>query len=230
MAIHMSPLSFPQYDYVAFRNFVAALTPYLLIFSFYARYGVANYRVKSGQLTSNHLIVHIVTGLLEAIIYTARTNYIQKESAPNAYDLMLCLIWAWSALMLIKTLPAGDPTTTRPAYQSVALYRPVVAVLAYFYQEPFFYRAYIKALNSFIYTRLAIFLINRSGVWDHLSYSALYSVCIPLSGTAAVYEGWGVVAAGFLISLIYFLFLFNKWVSKKVDEEVKKVCYAHKWE
>ncbi|KAJ5158872.1 uncharacterized protein N7500_008523 [Penicillium coprophilum] len=189
--------------------------PYLIILLYHTRRHV---RVYSSKFSKNKtcLYIHISTGIIESARYhITKARHGNDDLLPGIMDVISCLIWSWSSVILVKTLRRGDPLTTRPPYQVAAFMRPVVCITSYFLKSPSLHRVSISALDSFVYARLAIFFLIYTPYLPGYSYSTIYSFSIPLAALFSVYSS-RVRGA----SLLFFLFTayvakLNKWVTQR---------------
>ncbi|PHH80941.1 hypothetical protein CDD80_5151 [Ophiocordyceps camponoti-rufipedis] len=192
---------------------------YSSVFGFHTRRTVSTYNRKFQKSTSYALPVHIATGLFEIFRYQLRASLYGEDNVTAAGgDVIVCLIWAWSSLALVRSLRRGDPSTTRPAYQAGTLLRPVAALAAYLLQSPAMYRVCAKAINSFIYARVGIFIMHKSGFLRKHQDSAVYAICIPVSAILAIHEGRVPGAVPLYIAAMFAVGWLNNWVSSAIRE------------
>ncbi|KAM4063903.1 hypothetical protein HRG_006994 [Hirsutella rhossiliensis] len=192
---------------------------YGAIFGFHERRAIPTYNRKFRKSKSYHLPVHIVTGLFEITRYQLRVAVHGETVAPGPVDVLVCLVWAWSSLELVRSLQRGDPLTTRPAYQAGTVLRPLASLAAYALQSPPLYRVCAKAINSFLYARLGIFIVDKSGFMREHSNAAVYAICIPLSAVLGIYEGGYPGAVPVYVASVLAVAWLNRWVSRGLREQ-----------
>ncbi|RDA87736.1 hypothetical protein CP532_1794 [Ophiocordyceps camponoti-leonardi (nom. inval.)] len=192
---------------------------YSSVFGFHTRRTVATYNGKFRKSTSYALPVHIATGLFEIFRYQIRAAlYGEDVVTAKGGDVIVCFIWAWTSLALVRSLRRGDPSTTRPAYQAGTLLRPVAAVAAYALQSPALYRVCAKAINSFVYARVGIFIMHKSGFLRRHQDSAVYAVCIPVSAILSIHEGRVAGAVPLYLAAMFGVGWLNHWVSAAIKD------------
>ncbi|PFH59416.1 hypothetical protein XA68_12418 [Ophiocordyceps unilateralis] len=192
---------------------------YSSVFGFHTRRTVATYNGKFRKSTSYALPVHIATGLFEIFRYQIRAAlYGEDVVTATSGDVIVCFIWAWTSLALVRSLRRGDPSTTRPAYQAGTLLRPVAAIAAYALQSPALYRVCAKAINSFVYARVGIFIMHKSGFLRRHQDSSVYAVCIPVSAILSIHEGRVTGAVPLYLAAMFAVGWLNHWVSSAIKE------------
>ncbi|KJZ72784.1 hypothetical protein HIM_07859 [Hirsutella minnesotensis 3608] len=189
---------------------------YALVLGAYSARSAPIYNQKFKKTSSYHLPVHIVTGLTEITRYQIRAAKHDGHVLPNAFDIALCLTWAYFGLLLTRSLRRGDPSTTRPTYQAAAIFRPVATILAYVLGNEALYRAGSKLINSFIYARAGVFVVNTSGIMRKHSYASVYAVAIPISAVVAIHEANVTGAVGVYVALIMAVAQLNYYVSLRL--------------
>lgn len=203
----------------AVAELVIHVVLYGAIFGFHERRVVPAYNRKFRKSKAYHLPIHIVTGLFEITRYQLRVVLHGETVCPQLGDVAVCLVWAWSSLELVRSLQRGDPLTTRPAYQAGTVLRPVASLAAYALQSPSLYRVCAKAINSFLYARLGIFVVDKSGYMREHSNAAVYAICIPLSAVLGIYEGNYTGAVPVYVASVLAVAALNRWVSRGLREQ-----------
>lgn len=209
---------FSGLHYRAVAELAIYIVLYSAIFGFHERRVIPTYNRKFRKSKSYQLPVHIATGLFEITRYQLRVALHGETVFPHFGDLLVCLIWAWSSLGLVRSLQRGDPLTTRPAYQAGTVLRPLVSLAAFILQSPSLYRVCAKAINSFLYARLGIFIVDQSGYMREHSQAAVYAICIPLSAVLGIYEGNYPGAVPVYVASVFAV----AWLNRRVSQELRK--------
>ncbi|PHH81894.1 hypothetical protein CDD83_3452 [Cordyceps sp. RAO-2017] len=192
---------------------------YGAVFRFHTSRTVQVYNQKFRKSTSYHLPVHIATGLFEITRYQVRVaRHGEAAVAPGGGDVVVCLIWAWTSLCLVRSLQRGDPATTRPAYQAGIVLRPLCSLAGFALQSPSLYRVCAKAINSFVYARVGIWLVHKSAFLRGQPDSAVYSLCIPVSAILSIHEGRVLGAVPVYVAVMFAIRHLNHWVSTYLGE------------
>ncbi|KAJ5898766.1 hypothetical protein N7495_003510 [Penicillium taxi] len=160
-----------------------------------------------------YLYIHIFTGLAEASRYRFREFQNQSFVLPDALDVLSSFLWSWTSLELVKTLRRGDPRTTRPPYQAAACLRPVATLVSYIYGISSLYTVSVRALDGFIYARLAIFYFVHTPYMRYYSNSQIYAVSIPLASTISIYQSRVHSATLIFILVTAYITKLNEWVT-----------------
>ncbi|KAJ5459262.1 hypothetical protein N7530_011206 [Penicillium desertorum] len=189
--------------------------PYVAILLYHTRRQVRIYSTAFSKHKA-FLFIHIGTGIMELARYhISKARLGNDDVLPGVIDVLSCLIWSWTSLVLVKTLRRGDPLTTRPPYQVGAVLRPVICIASYILQLPSLHRISISALDSFVYARMAIFFFTYTPYLRGYSYSTIYSLSIPLAAVLSIHEsrvrGASIV---FMLAMAYVAKL-NEWVTHR---------------
>lgn len=146
----------------------------------YPRY-VSTFRKRS----SFPLILHIAAGSFELVRFHVTAAF--HAPTPDAFDLVAALVQSATNLYLAKTLVRGNETT-RPSYQAGGIMRPIVSTIAFFKGDAYLHRGSVKLVNSFIYTRMIIYLAQHMGLSKTFSQSTIYAFGVFLGAVIAVSE------------------------------------------
>ncbi|PWY83566.1 hypothetical protein BO70DRAFT_290691 [Aspergillus heteromorphus CBS 117.55] len=165
------------------------------------------------------LPIHITTGLMESFRYQIRAaTSDQKDILPNELDVISSFIWSWTSFVLVKSLRRGHPSTTRPPYQTAAVLRPVISLASYVFEIPGFYKLSIRALDSFGYARLAIFLLTHTPYLEKVTSSDIYALAIPVASLLSIH-GSRVPGATLAFGVITaYVAKLNRWVTRRSRE------------
>ncbi|KJZ79559.1 hypothetical protein HIM_01028 [Hirsutella minnesotensis 3608] len=203
----------------AVAELVIYLVLYTGIFGFHGRRAIPGYNQKFRKTKNYHLPLHIATGIFEISRYQIRVAMHGETVVPYAADIFICLVWSWTSLSLVRSLQRGDPSTTRPAYQAGIILRPLACIGAYLFGSHLLYRVCAKALNSFLYARLGIFIADRTGFLRYHSGSVAYAICIPLSAVLGIHEGNVPGTVPLYVGFAFGIAYLNRWVSLGLREQ-----------
>jgi hypothetical protein len=203
-------------------NTIEALVSGLLftfIFAHHSRWTVPMYAKKFQRRTNFPLLLHISTGVFElARLHYYRTRQGGIVRSPNTIDLAACFVQALTSLQLAKSSRRGDVYSTRPCYQAGSVLRVVLEVTAFIQGSAALHAASVKCLNSFIYTRLIIFVATRVLRLDsRLPLSALYAYGVFLGAVFAV-NGSGIpLGVPVYITLVGVVMALNRLTSDAIN-------------
>ncbi|KAJ5383075.1 hypothetical protein N7517_000986 [Penicillium concentricum] len=188
---------------------------YLTIILYHTRRHVRIYSSKF-SIQKACLFIHIGTGIMESSRYhISKARLGNDDIIPTALDVLSCLIWTWSSVVLVKTLRRGDPLTTRPPYQTGAFVRPLICIASYLFELPILHRVSISALDSFVYARLAIFFFIYTPYLRGHSYSTIYSISIPLAAVFSIHQSGVRGASLAFVLLTAYVAKLNEWVTHR---------------
>jgi hypothetical protein len=191
------------------------LGAYLTIILYHTRRQIRIY----SKIFSKHrasLILHIITGITELSRYNiTKTRLGHDNILPEPLDVMSCIIWGCTSVVLVRTLRRGDPITTRPPYQVGAILRPVLSITSYLLKLPDLHKVSISALDSFLYARLGIFFFTYTPYLRGYSSSAIYSLSIPLAAVFSIHESCVPGASLVFILAVAGVAKVNEWVTHR---------------
>ncbi|CAG7975723.1 unnamed protein product [Penicillium nalgiovense] len=188
---------------------------YIVIILYHTRRQVGIYS-KTFSKHRAFFFIHIGTGIMELARYhISKARLGNDDILPEVIDVLSCLIWSWTSLVLVKTLRRGDPLTTRPPYQAGAILRPAISVASYLLGLPSLHRISISALDSFVYARMAIFFFTYTPYLRGYSYSTIYSLSIPLSAALSIHESRVRGASLVFILATAYIAKLNEWVTHR---------------
>ncbi|CAG8886353.1 unnamed protein product [Penicillium egyptiacum] len=170
---------------------------YIVIILYHTQRQVRIYSTKFSK-HKPFLFIHIGTGIMESTRYhISKARRRNDDILPEVTDVLSCLLWSWTSLVLVKTLRRGDPLTTRPPYQAGAILRPVISV------------------TSFVYARLAIFFFTYTPYLRGYSHSTIYSLSIPLAAALSIHESRVRGASLVFILATAYTAKLNEWVTHR---------------
>ena len=187
---------------------------YMSVATYHSRRSVPQYNTTFKKSSSLPLAIHTVCALIEIFRYDIKA--LSGLVTPTPLDAMLCILHSVTNLELAKTLMRGRPKPTRAGYQAFAVLRVGISVCAVAWGDAHLHRAAVRCLDSFIYTRVCVFLFYYFKVLG--SYADIYALSTYLATVMVLWEG------GLPVSLLHALnamalgfILLNRWVSSQAD-------------
>lgn len=188
---------------------------YISVASHHTRRSLPQYTTNFKRSSNLPLALHTACALIEVFRYHIRA--LNGPVRPMPLDALLCLLHSVTNLDLAKTLMRGRPKPTRAGYQAFAVLRAGIGVAAVAWDDVHLHRATVKCLDSFLYTRMSIFVLYNLKALD--SFADIYALSTYFATLMAM---WG---AGLPLSLLHVLnamflgfVVLNRWVSCQADQ------------
>ena len=212
---HLANLSRFISDHQAHCELAWHVLCYISVTSYHTRRSVPQYNSNFKRSSSLPLALHTACALVEVFRYHIRA--LDGPVTPTALDAFICLLHSITSFELAKTLMRGRPKPTRAAYQAFTFLRVGIGITAVVWEDIHLHRAAVKCLNSFLYTRVSIFLLYNLKALD--SYADIYALSTYFATVMAMWEGH---VPWFLLHVYNAMFLglvvLNRWVSNQADQ------------
>lgn len=154
-------------------------------FTFHTRHALPIYLNTFAKPNRIPLLLHISAGFIEVFKYQILA--MRGTVFPDTWDLILCLYHSLSSIYMTKTLRRGN-IGTRPAYQVVALWRLCLSTAAWAKHDPHLHWASVRIINSFVYTRVIIYLAYKARFDRRFSGGDLYAAGVFFAGLISIWE------------------------------------------
>lgn len=191
---------------------VATLLLFCVILIYHTRSSAPKYQRIFHKHSSSPLLIHMAAGTFEIVRY----NYFHTETS-DIFDLIACLLQSCTNLIMVKTLVRGN-TTTRPTYQVAGLMRPPLGLCAFFSASPMMHRGSVKLVNSFVYTRIIIYVATKLRLDKRYWWSRIYADAVFYGAIIAVYESGIPAGVVVFVCMVKAVQQLNKWTSKNAEK------------